>query len=384
MKKIFLAAVMVFTAFCASAQINVLKNGMTLFGYTPSTLGLTLTKSPSSITDSVSTSLNPYVFNSSTFSDDSIASAIFYGRDLKNKAYINFGPDKHVYLGAIPFGSRSSDWMLRMYGEDGMRAQSQTGDIFICKYISSKKAMSNFVFTPDVQAPSFITSSDARLKSNIESLDNTSSLLAKLNPVSYTLTSQSVSAMKAKSAASVDSEDEVANTAVPDDRVRYGFLAQELREIFPNLVVEDEDGTLGIDYIGLIPVMVDAIKELQETVSNQQEEIATLSNTNTSNKVKSAGTNEIGIDSVNAYLAQNKPNPFKESTVIRFALPETVGEAYICIYDLQGKQLIRKAIADRGEASLTIEGSSLEPGMYIYALIADGAEIANKRMIITD
>jgi hypothetical protein len=267
MKKIFLAAVMVFTAFCASAQINVLKNGMTLFGYTPSTLGLTLTKSSSSITDSVSTSLNHYVFNYSTFSDDSIASAIFYGRDLKNKAYINFGPDKHVYLGAIPFGSRSSDWMLRMYGEDGMRAQSQTGDIFICKYISSKKAMSNFVFTPDVQAPSFITSSDARLKSNIESLDNTSSLLAKLNPVSYTLTSQSVSAMKAKSAASVDSEDEVANTAVPDDRVRYGFLAQELREIFPNLVVEDEDGTLGIDYIGLIPVMVDAIKELQETVS---------------------------------------------------------------------------------------------------------------------
>jgi hypothetical protein len=86
MKKIFLAAVMVFTAFCASAQINVLKNGMTLFGYTPSTLGLTLTKSSSSITDSVSTSLNHYVFNYSTFSDDSIASAIFYGRDLKISA----------------------------------------------------------------------------------------------------------------------------------------------------------------------------------------------------------------------------------------------------------------------------------------------------------
>lgn len=373
MKKTITLVVILLTTVCASAQINVLKNGMSLFGYNANKA--VSAKALSTIPDTISQAS----FN--TFSDDSIASAIFYGRDVENKAYINFGPNKHVYVGAEPYAS--SNWALRLYGEGGIVAKSNYGYFFRCSYSSLTKQLTNFIFTPSVTAPAYITSSDARLKSNIEELENTSSLIAKLNPVSYTLSSQSVSAMKAKSAVSSSNEDDA--TVVADDRVHYGFLAQEVREIFPNLVVEDEDGTLGIDYTGLIPVMVDAIKELQEKVSSQQEEIATLSNTdNAIKKINTAETEDSGIDVINAYLAQNKPNPFKETTLIRFALPETVSEAYICIYDLQGKQLLRKTISDRGEASLTIEGSSLEPGMYIYALIADGTEVANKRMIITD
>ncbi|KAL7718883.1 Peptidase S74 domain-containing protein [Entamoeba marina] len=45
---------------------------------------------------------------------------------------------------------------------------------------------------------------------------------------------------------------------------RYGFIAQEVQEIFPDLVIEDSDGCLSVDVLGLIPVIVESLKEIQE------------------------------------------------------------------------------------------------------------------------
>ena len=38
----------------------------------------------------------------------------------------------------------------------------------------------------------------------------------------------------------------------------------------------------------------------------------------------------------------------------------------------------------RGEGSILIDGGELDPGMYIYAMIADGKVIDTKQMILTD
>ena len=51
---------------------------------------------------------------------------------------------------------------------------------------------------------------------------------------------------------------------------------------------------------------------------------------------------------------------------------------------LQGKQVMKLAVEGRGSTSVTVDGSTLAAGMYIYALIADGREIDSKRMILTD
>ena len=40
-----------------------------------------------------------------------------------------------------------------------------------------------------------------------------------------------------------------------------GVLAQEIQEQFPDLVVERQDGMLTVNYQGLIPVLINAIKE---------------------------------------------------------------------------------------------------------------------------
>ena len=61
-----------------------------------------------------------------------------------------------------------------------------------------------------------------------------------------------------------------------------------------------------------------------------------------------------------------------------------VSMAYLCIYDLQGKQLKQISISERGEGSQTILGSQFSAGIYLYALIVDGKEIDVKRMILTE
>jgi hypothetical protein len=45
-----------------------------------------------------------------------------------------------------------------------------------------------------------------------------------------------------------------------------GFVAQEVQQLFPELVQQDADGYLYIDYVGLIPVLVESVKEQQEQI----------------------------------------------------------------------------------------------------------------------
>ena len=82
--------------------------------------------------------------------------------------------------------------------------------------------------------------SDARLKSNIASLGSTLSKLLLIDGKSYTMKS---------------------NEAIE----KIGLLAQEVQKAFPELVKEagDAEGTLSINYQGMIPVLINAINEQQ-------------------------------------------------------------------------------------------------------------------------
>jgi hypothetical protein len=43
----------------------------------------------------------------------------------------------------------------------------------------------------------------------------------------------------------------------------YGVIAQEVQAVFPDAVTTGDDGYLQVDYIQLIPIMIEAIKELK-------------------------------------------------------------------------------------------------------------------------
>ncbi len=56
----------------------------------------------------------------------------------------------------------------------------------------------------------------------------------------------------------------------------YGLIAQEVQKVFPELVQEGGDGYLSVNYIELIPLLIQAVQELSAKVENQNKQIKEL------------------------------------------------------------------------------------------------------------
>ncbi len=75
-------------------------------------------------------------------------------------------------------------------------------------------------------------------------------------------------------------------------------------------------------------------------------------------------------------LEQNSPNPFRETTTIRFNLPEA-GTARLSVYDLSGRVL--QEIEQRfeaGENSVTLDGRRFAAGTMVYSLNFKGEKLS--------
>ena len=93
-----------------------------------------------------------------------------------------------------------------------------------------------------------VISSDARLKSNIVSLGSTLPKLLQIDGKSYE--------MKGKQ--------------------KIGVLAQEIKKVFPELVSEDDNEMLAVNYQGLVPVLINALKEQQSEIDELKEMVQLL------------------------------------------------------------------------------------------------------------
>jgi len=82
-------------------------------------------------------------------------------------------------------------------------------------------------------------------------------------------------------------------------------------------------------------------------------------------------------------LSQNVPNPVRNETIIGFNIPESVVNAEISIYNLQGMKIRAYKIAERGFGSLNVLCSGLDPAIYFYVLLCDNTIVTTKKMIIT-
>ncbi len=171
------------------------------------------------------------------------------------------------------------------------------------------------------------------------------------------------------------------------DSLHYGVTLQSMIRSLPELVTEDADGVKYVDYNSLIPLLVVAVNELKEQVDDLTEQVELLqdgtaapsSNAPSQAPRQTSGADAIADGLLKPALYQNAPNPFNAETRIRYCLPESVVQAHV----LQGKQVKKIAVTERGESSVTVHGNELQAGMYIYALIADGQEVDSKRMILT-
>lgn len=163
--------------------------------------------------------------------------------------------------------------------------------------------------------------------------------------------------------------------------IHYGICADELEEIFPSLVVEEKDGTKYINYVEMVPLLVQAIKELTSEVAALKGSICELP----SQKIAiTTGIGERKDDPEIVQMSQNLPNPFIGSTVINLNIPTKAQKAYICIYDLNGKQVQNIPIRERGKTNITIYSHNLQPGMFTYSLVVDGRVSVTRKMIISE
>jgi len=156
-----------------------------------------------------------------------------------------------------------------------------------------------------------------------------------------------------------------------------GLSSDDLEAVLPEAVRHDPDGRVYINYSAIVPVLVEAFKEQQQTIEALQQEIAELKNGEKG--FYGIGTQE---SSKNA-LFQNTPNPTNSSTTIDCYLDSNVSKAVIAVYDLNGLQLKEYPIYNQGKNTIKIEANEFKPGMYMYSLLVDGKLIDTKRMVIT-
>ena len=158
----------------------------------------------------------------------------------------------------------------------------------------------------------------------------------------------------------------------------YSLSADELEAIFPDLVYENEDGTKSINYVEMVPILVQAIGELSAKVAELEGKDSTVKKVS----AKTTAINDVDGSVEVLALGQNKPNPFGTSTEIEVSVPESVQSAFVYVYDLQGKKVQQVNLTARGRQTVQLNAADLTDGMYLYSLIADGKVVETRRMIV--
>jgi hypothetical protein len=277
--------------------------------------------------------------------------------------------------GRVKVGSSPYPWLFDIYTASGDPLLIAGNDWGV---IGTETQPLFKIFSNNIWCKGIWLSSDEKLKTNIKNMSGCLKKVRAVNGVKYDFkvtTNDSIPAVK---------KEEIRKQSTN----RFGFIAQDLKKIFPELVYYDSiAGHYSVDYIGMIPVLVEALKDQQSQIDSLSKLLNKKGSTKsaTSQDDATAFTAKTNVSSLTevATLSQNAPNPFSQSTTIGYYLPESTNNSTIYVYDMNGVQIKSYPLASKGNGSITINGYELKPGMYLYALIADGQEIATKRMILT-
>jgi hypothetical protein len=211
-----------------------------------------------------------------------------------------------------------------------------------------------------------VLTSDKRFKQNIQPVTNAMDKVRQLQGTTYQFR-----------------KDEFPEQYFPTGN-QYGFIAQDLEKVIPEAAFENSDGYYVANYTMLIPVLTEAIKEQDKTITTQAEtiealsaEVAELRSQFNDFKAGQEGSNNQGYR-----LEQNTPNPFSQSTAIAYAVPAGTTGARINVYDLTGRTIKSFPLSDVS-GTVTMEGGSLTDGLYIYDLQVGGRQILERKMSVS-
>lgn len=343
-----------------------------------------------------------------------VTSMAVFGRngDARSGAKLTFGdfgryPNQgwNVFLGE--YSSDDTD-QLWLHGKLGLYLTSNGYANNIVAYYDPAKN-SNFVFNTNLRVNGVNITSDARLKENVESLQKPLELLKQINGVSYTYNiselknnrkqdeSKFSTSLANDNLISQEGEDmfaiekEAKNEQIQAEiekkeaeeasRKRIGFLAQDIQKVLPELVITDDKGVMSIDYIGFIPLIVESIKEMQETIQQQNEAIENLQNLLSSDiqsQLRSTTVSTVPVSTMSEAKLYNRGG-----ASISYTLPMIFTSAALRIYDVTGNILKIFNLDNNGNNVINVDSSEIGYGTFVYALFVDDKKVDTLKKFIS-
>ncbi|MCC8146172.1 MAG: tail fiber domain-containing protein [Bacteroidales bacterium] len=330
---------------------------------------------------------------------------------LNNQGMLRVGTDINGYtyesdagtpLGIVSDASQAIDMYLMLDGTYGMRIW-HTG-LYNDAIAVFHRGNLRFQVSGagNVYGSGFFTLSDVSRKKDIENIPGALSKVMQLRGVVYSMNSPEETLLAegetgAKFSRSLEESYSLLSKQKPElsletfrrmeqekSRKRIGVVAQEVEAVVPEVVRTREDGLKAVAYQELVGLLIEAMKEQQGRIDALSLEVAELKLGQPVLKSSEKTTAGTTIDPVlsGCILSQNTPNPFTSQTEIRYFLPGNNKEAFIGVFDMQGKMILKEE-AVPGNHSITIPGSSLPAGMYVYSLVVGGQVMDTKQMVLT-
>lgn len=237
----------------------------------------------------------------------------------------------------------------------------------------------------DIYATGSYVGSDQTLKQNIHDFSSAMNIIAQLHPKLYKYRQ--------------DGNYKLMNFPQGE---HYGLIAQDVEKVLPGLIKETKFETKladpnadiknsetidfkAVNYTELIPVIIKGMQEQQQTIQNLENKNDQLQQQlNELKQMIIANSNSSGVksNSVEAYVLQNAPNPFNQSTTIHCYIPTLVKQSQLAVYNAAGN-LIKTFSLSSGMNDVVISAGTLSSGQYSYSLLIDGRKADTKSMVIT-
>lgn len=173
-----------------------------------------------------------------------------------NSGFLILGPtnDHHVAFDANEIQARNANAAATLFlqaeggrleththlGESGKLVQVEDGSVGI----GTSTPLEKLDVRGDVRAFGWVTASDLRLKKNVKPLASALAAITRLQGVEF------------------EWNPDTAEITPRRRGKQLGFIAQEVEKVLPQSVVTDEDGGKNLQPLTLLPILVEAIKEL--------------------------------------------------------------------------------------------------------------------------
>ncbi|HNG90190.1 MAG TPA: tail fiber domain-containing protein, partial [Saprospiraceae bacterium] len=162
---------------------------------------------------------------------------------------------------------------------------------------------------------------------------------------------------------------------------QIGFIAQEMKEVMPELVKEDAQGMMSVNYVGVIPVLVEALKEQHEVISELEAQNTELKER--LSRIEAA----LGLSSTErqqpanpaaAVSATISPNPTSGFVTLNLSNAASAQALTVRILDYAGREVASRHAA--GETTLQFDLRNQPAGTYTAQVLANGKLLSTQQL----